>query len=258
LTNDDRLESHPVVTPDGSTIVYISRARGASAVWRMSIDGSQPRQIAEAPAIYDFAVSPDGKRIVYASGNDTSNRASLMSVSIDGGAAASIALTGPFLRWVQFTPDGHTVIFSALDGTAVKMFKVAVSGGPVTKLFDGPGHDASISPDGRLVMFASGMEDTGAKLTILSLDGSKPPHVPELTARMFRWTPDGKGIVYIRQDGHQENVVVQPLAGGPATPVTNFTEGSISGYEWSPDGQRIVLTHYLQMRDVVLLNAAKR
>jgi hypothetical protein len=46
--------------------------------------------------------------------------------------------------------------------------------------------------------------------------------------------------------------------GGPATPLTNFTDGSIKSYEWSPDGQRIVLTHYLQMKDVVVLNGGKR
>ncbi|HXH40980.1 MAG TPA: protein kinase [Thermoanaerobaculia bacterium] len=258
LTNDDRLESHPVVTADGSTIVYISQARGASAVWRMNIDGSQARAIAAAPAIYDFAVSPDGKRIVYASSNDTSNRASLMSVSIDGGSPATIATTGPFLMWLQFTPDGRTVIYSALDDKAIKMFKVAAGGGPVTKLFDGPGHDAAVSPDGKLIVFASGMEETGAKMTILSLDGSTPPHLPDLTARIFRWTPDGKGIVYIKHDGRQENLFVQPLAGGSPTPLTTFTDGAIASYEWSPDGQRIVLTHFLQMRDVVVLNAGKR
>jgi eukaryotic-like serine/threonine-protein kinase len=258
LTNDERLESHPVVTPDGSTIVYISRARGASAIWRMNIDGSQPRQIATAPAISDFAIAPDGKHIVYAWGNDTSNRATLTSISIDGGSPATIATTGPFLMWLQFTPDGRTVIFSALDDRAVKMFKVGAGGGPVTKLFDGPGHDAAVSPDGKLIVFASGMENTGAKMTMLSLDGSTPPHLPDLTARIFRWTPDGKSIVYIKRDGRQENLFVQPLAGGPPTPLTAFTDGEIASYEWSPDGQRIVLTHFLQMRDVVVLNAGKR
>jgi len=40
-----------------------------------------------------------------------------------------------------------------------------------------------------------------------------------------------------------------------ATFALSFTDGAISSYEWSPDGQRIVLTHYLQMCDVVLLSA---
>lgn len=45
----------------------------------------------------------------------------------------------------------------------------------------------------------------------------------------FCW--NGKGIAYVRRDGKQENVFVQPL------------DGSIANYEWSPDGQGIVLTH---------------
>jgi len=253
LTNDERLESHPIVTSDGATIVYASRAHGTSAIWRMNADGSQQKQIVAAPAIYDFAISPDGKRIVYATGNDTSNHAWLKWVAIDGGASITIATTGPFLKWLRFTPDGSSVVFSALDDKAVKLFKVGIGGGAVTKLYASQGHDAAVSPDGKLVAFTSGMEDTGAKLIILPLDGSTPPHLPELTAQMFRWTPDGKGIVYVKRDGRQENLFMQPLAGGPATPLTNFTDGSIASYEWSPDGQRIVMTHYLQMCDVVLL-----
>ena len=75
---------------------------------------------------------------------------------------------------------------------------------------------------------------------------------------MFRWTPDGKGIAYIKRDGRQENVFIQPFAGGPSTALTAFPEGSIANYAWSADGQRIVLTHYLQMCDVVLLNPTNR
>jgi Tol biopolymer transport system component len=258
LTNDSRLESHPVGTSDGSTIVYISRGRGTAGIWRMNIDGPQPRQIAAAPAIYDFALSPDGKRVIYASGDDTSTRASLMTVSVDGGKASTIATTGPLLRGLNVTPDGRTVVFSALDDKAVKVFRVAIGGGHVTKLFDSTGNAASISPDGKLIAFAAGMEDTGAKLTVMSIDGAAPLPVPAVAGWMFRWTPDGKGIAYVRRDGKQENVFVQPLAGGPSTPLTAFPEGSIANYEWSPDGQRIVLTHYLQMRDVVLLNPPAR
>ena len=258
LTNDARLESHPIVTSDGSTIVYISRAHGTSGIWRMNIDGAQPRQIAAAPSIYDFALSPDGKRIVYASGDDTSTRASLMTVSIDGGKTSTIATAGPLLRWLNVTPDGRTVVFSALENQTVKLFKVAIGGGRVTKLFDTRANAASISSDGKLIAFAAGMEDLGAKLTVMSIDGGAPLPVPAVTGWMFRWTPDGKGITYVRRDGKQENIFVQPLAGGPSTPLTLFPEGMIANYEWSPDGQRIVLTHYLQMCDVVLLNPPAR
>jgi hypothetical protein len=38
--------------------------------------------------------------------------------------------------------------------------------------------------------------------------------------------------------------------------LTNFTEGSIANYEWFADGTRILLTHYIQTRDIVLLGAS--
>jgi len=220
----------------------------------MNVDGAQPRQIAAAPAIYDFAISPDGKRVVYSAGDDTSTHASLMTISIDGGKAATIATTGPLLHCLHITPDGRTIIFSALEDKAVKIFKVAIGGGRVTRLFDSQGHDPSLSPDGRLIAFSSGLEDIGSKLAVISIDGGAALPVPAVPGRMFRWTPDGKGIAYIGRNGRQENVFVQPLAGGAPTALTAFPEGTIASYEWSMDGQRILLTHFLQMRDIVLLN----
>jgi hypothetical protein len=43
------------------------------------------------------------------------------------------------------------------------------------------------------------------------------------------------------------------LSSTSSAPAVRRTFDSIASYEWSPDGQRIVLTHYLQMRYVVLL-----
>ena len=46
-----------------------------------------------------------------------------------------------------------------------------------------------------------------------------------------------------------ENLYQVPVAGGEPKAITNFA--------WSPDGSRIVLTHSLETRDVVMLNAAR-
>ena len=54
-----------------------------------------------------------------------------------------------------------------------------------------------------------------------------------------------------------ENLYQVPVAGGEPKAITNFPDGSIANFAWSPDGSRIVLTHYLQTRDVVMLNAAR-
>jgi Tol biopolymer transport system component len=257
LTNDDRLESQPNVTPNDATIVYLTRASGLSTLWRMNIDGSQPRVIAEAPAIYDYALTPDGKRVVYAAGDDRTKRTTLFSIPTDGGAPSPITTTGVYLKAIQVSPDGGTILFSTLHEDLIKVFKVAIGGGAVTRLTDVRSGDASFSPDGKLVACAYELQEGHAKLGILPPGGGKPLQILPLDGRHYHWTPDGKGIAYIKQTGKQENLFLQPLAGGPAKALTNFTEGSIANYEWSRDGSRILLTHYIQTRDVVLLTTTK-
>jgi Tol biopolymer transport system component len=256
LTSDERLESHPIVTSDGKTIVYGSRVHGRSSLWRMNIDGGQQREIASASAIYDFILSPDGKQIVYVSGDETTSRSSLMSVPIEGGKPATIANAATALMWLQITPDGHTVVFSSLDGQAIKLFKVAITGGAVTRLTAEGSNYSSISPDGTLIACSyRGTQLGPAKLAILNLDGGTPLRILDLSGRLYRWTRDGKGIIYIKHDGKQDNLYVQPLAGGAPAALTNFTDGFIANYEWSADGKRVVVTHFIQSRDIVLLGA---
>lgn len=254
LTNDERLEKHPVVTGNGTTVVYLIRNQGQSSLWRMNIDGGQQREIVSAPVIHDYILTPDGKQIIYASGNDATSVSSLMSVPIDGGKSSAIATSGAYLRPLQVTPDGRTIIFTSLDGQAIRLFKVAMSGGVVTKLTSEASNFGSLSPDGKLIACAW-KSPFNPKLAILSVNGGAPLRIFDLSGRLYRWTPDGKGVVYIKHDGKQENLFLQPLAGGPPTALTNFTEGSIANYEWSADGSRIVLTHYIRTSDIVLLAA---
>jgi Tol biopolymer transport system component len=252
LTNDEGQESHPIVTADGTTIVYATHARGQCEIWRMNVDGSQRRQIAAAPMIYEFAVTPDSKSIVYAAGDEERSGSALLRVPIEGGAPSTIARIGVDVWSLQLTPDGGSVIFSALEQTAVKLFKVAIGGGPVTKLLPDRASNGVVSPDGKLLACTYGLAEPCGSLAVLPIGGGKPTVLP-LNGCLYRWSPDGKSIVFVKDDGKKENLYQMPLGGGAAKPLTNFNDGSIANFAWSPDGTRIVLTHYLQTRDVVLL-----
>jgi serine/threonine protein kinase/Tol biopolymer transport system component len=254
LTNDERLETHPVVTANGTTILFLSRNHGQSSLWRMNIDGGQQREIVSASVINDFTLTPDGKQLIYASGNDATSVSSLMSVPIDGGKPSTIATVGAYLRGLQVSPDGGTIIFTSLEGQAIRLFKVAMNGGPVTKLTSEASNYGSISPDGKLIACAW-KSPFNPKLAIISVNGGAPIRIFDLSGYYYRWTPDGKGIVYIKHDGKQENLFLQPLAGGPPAALTNFTEGSIKNFEWSADGTHMVLTHFIKTSDIVLLGA---
>jgi Tol biopolymer transport system component len=252
LTNDEGAESHPIVTADGATIVYVTHVHGQCELWRMNLDGAQRRQVAAAPIIYEFAVTPDSKSVVYASSDEAGGGSTLMRVSLDGGPPSALARTGVVVMSLQLTPDGGAVVFSALEQISMKLFRVALSGGPITKLLPDRAGDGAVSPDGKLLACTYGLAEPCGNLAILPLAGGAPS-VRELNGRLYRWSPDGKSIVFVKDDGKKENLYQVPLGGGEPKPITNFADGSIANFAWSPDGSRIVLTHYLQTRDVVLL-----
>ena len=57
-------------TLDGQAINYIGLQKGVSNIWRQSMDGSQPIQVTTFPAgsIFNFAFSPDGRRLALSRG----------------------------------------------------------------------------------------------------------------------------------------------------------------------------------------------
>ena len=249
LTNDEGTESRPVVTADGTTIVYLSRSHGQSSIWRMRLDGSQRRPVVSAPLIYEFAVTPDAKNVVYDADS------TLQRVPLDGGAPVTIASMGVWPMSLRVTPDGRAVIFSALEDIAIKLFRVPIGGGPVTKLLNDRATDGVVSPDGKLLACTFGLAEPYGSLAILPVTGGAPTTPLSLNGHLYRWSPDGKSIVFVKDEGKKENLYRLPLDGKEATPITKFTNGSIANFAWSPDGTRIVLTHSQQTRDVVLWSA---
>ncbi|MCL7411348.1 MAG: hypothetical protein M8350_06015 [Methanosarcinaceae archaeon] len=61
----------PAMSPDGSTVVYISKLSGNYDIWTMDADGSNNVRLTDVPADEDSPTwSPDGESIVYSSKGD--------------------------------------------------------------------------------------------------------------------------------------------------------------------------------------------
>ena len=68
----------------------------------------------------------------------------------------------------------------------------------------------------------------------------------------IRWTPEGRGIAYVRQQP-QPNLWVQPLDGGSPRQLTEFTDGrEILDFAWSHDGRRLAIARATTATDIVL------
>ncbi len=111
-----------------------------------------------------------------------------------------------------------------------------------------------ISPDGKWIAYTVSEMDlkedkTETRIWMVLAGGGEaiPMTAKGYSADSPRWSPDGKYLSFLAsrgkdKDGDEEKAQVWTLnrLGGEAQQITKVKQG-VSGYEWSPDGKRLVL-----------------
>jgi WD40 repeat protein len=180
--------------------------------------------------IYSAVVSPDGKRIVTASGDKTAR-----IVSFDGLEPITTLRGHEDYIWsAEWSPDGTRIVTASGDKTA-RIFRADGAGEPIVLR----GHSAALcaanwSPDGSRVVTAS--DDKTARV-YRAEDGVELfviPHDAEVNAA--KYSPDGRRIVTASADG----ITRLWNANGEGPPLLlRGHQGMVVGATFRPDGQRI-------------------
>jgi Tol biopolymer transport system component len=189
-----RDEHAPVISPDGSAVVFISdRIGGRFDLWLQPLvqgaPSGPPRRLTDRPgSVAQPAYSPDGKWIAY-----------------------------------------HRVIDGRRD-----VWIVPSAGGPEIRFTEDPGVDIhpAWAPDGSRIAFAS-ERGGGSRIWIAPVSNGHPAgNAMQFTSGTWEddtpsWAPDGKSIAFIRYGPGTAEVWVQPLA-LPAAP-RRVTTGAQAG-----------------------------
>jgi TolB protein len=183
--------SQPAWLADGSAILYRrSGAAVVSSIWQMGPLGEEPRLRLAPPqsALYPTA-SPDSSRLEFAmirSPTGDTDRA-IVAAAADGSLRTVFDVPGAYDSAPAWSPDGSRIAFESNADVGggnpegdMEIWRMSADGTAATQLTHNDLHDEGPvwSPDGRLLAYTSGLDDTHGDIHVMTVAGE---HVRQLT-----------------------------------------------------------------------------
>ena len=245
ITDDSHNYQTISLPRDGNSMVAV-RAEEEVHLWLAPIgDASQIRQLTSGFEKYDGVFSivwTERGRIIY--GNAPSGRQAIWQVDADGRGEKELSSEGGS---TGATPDGNVLVFQIEDGERTGLFRLNTQNGEKARLTTGTDVDATVSGDGKWVVFTRYGGDVA--LWKVPIDGGSAVKLTTIAGypRSAAISPDGKFIAFVRGGSGKTTF--------PALAVVAFDGGAIikefevdievpqnygkTALQWTPDGQGI-------------------
>jgi len=190
----------PQISTDGQHIVYvrsfmdIMKDRRRSNLWILDADGSDHRPLTSGNENYHSPRwSPDGKRLLYVSGEDGSSQ--IYCRWMDTGQTAKLTQLTASPGGIAWSADGKNISFNMLVPASTKPF-VSMPSKPEGAEWAKPAkviQKLAYRADG-----AGYLKDGYFHLFVLSADGGTPRQITsgDYHHGGARWTPDGKALIF--------------------------------------------------------------
>ncbi len=250
LTDQAGAETWPVISPDGASIAYASRARGSWDIYLQRIGGRNAIVVAGDPERDETApaFSPDGATIAF---HESDADGGIFVAGATGESARRLTDFGFNPAW---SPDGRRIAFSTEEvddpharGGVAELWVVDASGSAPEKIYDGDAVQPAWSPSGQRIAFWSA--DGGQRdLVTIPAGGGTPVKVTDDPALDWSpaWSPDGRSLCFSSDRGGTMNlwsIAIDETSGralGAPTPVTEGVQAAIGMPSLSRDGTRLV------------------
>jgi dipeptidyl aminopeptidase/acylaminoacyl peptidase len=199
----DGCDGDPVFTPDGDHLVFgrFDPAIEEESVWIMDLNGGNQRRIGTGPSgSATPEVSPDGQTVTFLS-TTANGLDALFAIDINGGTARQVT---PTLWGIAFkhdwAPDGSRIVVSDNAGDTP----------------DQPTNMATVRPNGTGLRYLTDLQ------------------TPDQRALAGGYSPDGKWIVFRRENGDQNALRIVRTDGQGEQTVLPFSSFKPRFIDWGP------------------------
>jgi len=263
----------PVLSRDGSTLVFVSDRRGNKlGLWRQRLadghpDGPvEPVSLIAGDASYP-TLSPDGAWLAfYAIEVDSSGseRRDLWTVPIGGGEPRRFTSGSEGGLHPDWSPDGRRIAFARVEGEGAHIWVADVEDGRMIGSPRRITHDERAdtnpvwSPDGSRIAFVGGT-GPARDVWMVPADGSAPAvRVTEgVRTQRLRWhDPESIVVSGVWSNGRLEARKVSPTGARPEEVVAWLGPLTLyAGFDISGDGRLMVFTRAVLRGDIWLLSS---
>ena len=258
-------DSYPMLSPDGSKIVFESNRSGSAEIYVINTGGKGLVQLTSNKASNHSPIwSPDGTKILFASEGDHQWDVYLMNA--DGSEQKRLTNQAGDDGHPHWSPDGKRVIFNSARTTPDlkaewskqfhEVFAMNADGSDVKQITNAKTVSTypSFSPDGKRVCFRRVVDAPGyqwdltssprnSEVFVMNADGTDAINLTKNGAfdGWPMWSPDGKKILFSSNRAGPANIgqlyVINPDGSG----LQRITDGPGSFVQpsWSRDGKKI-------------------
>ncbi|MGH9945897.1 MAG: winged helix-turn-helix domain-containing protein [Pyrinomonadaceae bacterium] len=124
----------PEFLPDGQKILFQVAINGIYNLWQLSVDGGEPSMVIDAD-IYEWAVSPDGKRLAYSTFDKQSGTVKTYIRSFETGKIDLILNIDPE-TWMRWSNDGNSIYFNTTKDEVKNIWRQSLNGSKPKRVTD--------------------------------------------------------------------------------------------------------------------------
>ncbi|HEY5920064.1 MAG TPA: protein kinase, partial [Kofleriaceae bacterium] len=200
---------NPTIHPDGRSVIAAIERDGRQNLWELTLDDSTSSQLTfgEGPD-HSPDVSPDGRQVVFVSGEMMWEHSRIYAYRLPGGSARKLAGRRVAFSRMMLAPDGAHLVAEARRETRSEVVLVATDGTGERVL--AIGHSPALTPDGRDVVFATGLGPS--VIQIMPVAGGPARALATLPEMVRRIEIDEKRVAHIWVRGDSASRIA--LAGG--------------------------------------------